>query len=156
MEALTVEIIRVSETNFQSKLAGAQLSRFPELYCSNTGDPYIRENKTGVVKFLEKRYPRAFLQTNPLKEAPIIIDSLQDIVIKPTAKEVTFGNYIDLYKSTKVKPYFRFSKRVVLVFDSPKKDSPKYMIRKHRDGKVSSQHESIKFDTETPIPPGLI
>ena len=155
MEALAVEIMRVSETNMPSKLAGAQLSKFPKLFCSNEGDPYIRANKTGVVKFIETRYPGAFLKTNTLKGAPIIIDSLQDILIKPTAKEVTFGNYIELFKSTKVKPYFRFSTKVVLVFDSPKENSPKYMIRKYRDGNIISQHESINFNEETPIPPGL-
>ena len=99
MEALAVEIMRVSETNMPSKLARAQLSKFPELFCSNKGKPYIRANETGVVKFIETRYPGAFLKTNPLKDAPIIIDSLQDILIKPTAKEVTFGNYIELFKS---------------------------------------------------------
>ena len=74
-------------------------------------------------------------------------------MIKPTANEVTFGNYIELFKSTRVEPYFRFSTKVVLVFDSPKENSPKYMIRKYRDGNIISKHESINFNEETPIPP---
>ena len=156
MEALAVELMNNSDTNKESKLAGAQISKFPELYCSDKGEPYIRDNKTGVVKFMEKRYPCAFLNTNPLKGAPIIIDSLQDIVIKPSAKEVTFGNYIELFKSTKVKPYFRFSTQVIVVFDSPKEKSPKYMIRKHRYQNDISQSEPLIFEENTPIPPGLI
>ena len=124
MEALAVEIMSLSGTNKESKLAGAQISRFPELYCSNKGEPFIRNNKTGVVKFIEKRYPGAILNTNPLRGAPIIIDSLQDIVIRPTVKEVTFGNYIELFKSTKVKPYFKFSSKVIIVFDTPNENSP--------------------------------
>ena len=89
--------------------------------------------------------------------APVIVDSLQDIVIRPTPKEVTFAHYIELFKSTKVKPYFRYSNQVYVVFDFPKEDSPKNMIRKHkdRDRDIISQSKTLNFDESTPIPPAI-
>ena len=156
MEALTVELLKVNETNTKSEVVGAQMSKYPELFCDNKGEPYIRNDKTGVVKFIKRHYPAAFLNSNPLIGAPIIIDSMQDIVIKPTIKERTFGNYVELFISTKIVPYFRNSNQVVVVFDAPIDNSPKYMIRKHRDQNVSNQSESLSFDESTPIPPGIV
>ena len=117
--------MKISQTGSESQLAGSQITKFPELYCNSDGEPFIRDDKTGVVKFLEKRYPEAVKTVNPLRGAPIIIDAMLDITMKPTIKEITFGNYVKLFKSIKIKPYFKSSRQVCIVFDNPTDDSAK-------------------------------
>ena len=49
-----------AENTPMRNFVGSQISKLPLLWCESDGTPYFNTKKTGVLGWLEKRYPTAF------------------------------------------------------------------------------------------------
>ena len=100
LELLAAGVTRMSVDDVAREtmqdIAGSPVNRYPQLFSDSDGQLVWKEDKTGVRKFLERRYEEAF--TSFLNEdsfEAVIKDSLQDITTQPRSSDCTFFDYFE-------------------------------------------------------------
>ena len=97
LELLAAGVTRMNMDNNEGVsvmqgFAGFPRNRLQQLLCSSEGDTYMKGSKTGVREWLEKRHSGASRDTHVPKYRLLIMDSMQDVMMKQTEFSVLLCN----------------------------------------------------------------